>query len=248
MADLKGYGYKSVSNAILRKNNYVLNEELVHLLDREGLNMRIHKSVSEGGKAYFVMKKKEVCGIIVIDYKKYYASDFVADENNEIKKSIGDKMMESAVRIEDNSAAIFGQKNKAKEDEKKKLAFAYELSELYLTDDLKSKEKIVMYDIMDILKEAAAFNDSGVKVIIWGETIVADKTLGKVGSNAMSIGVSLGMCLGAAFGGLVYLNHGDTSKFALCISFGMLIGLSIGTAYYNYSVKMDKASDENEKE
>ena len=64
-----------------------------------------------------------------------------------------------------------------------------------MSEELKAKDKIIMYDIIDELKEVAAMNDLCVKVIIWGDTIVADKTIGKIGGNESSA-ISIGMCLG----------------------------------------------------
>ena len=85
-----------------------------------------------------------------------------------------------------------------------------------------------MYDLIDELKEAAAMNDLCVKVIIWGDTIVADKTVGKIGgseSSAISIGICLGICLGASLGTIF-------GNISLGICIGISVGCAIGAGFY----------------
>ena len=112
-----------------------------------------------------------------------------------------------------------------------------------MSEELKAKDKIIMYDIIDELKEVAAMNDLCVKVIIWGDTIVADKTIGKIGGNessAISIGMCLGMCFGAAFGTIL-------GNLSLGIGIGISIGCAIGAGFYGSAKfkKMDIVNKEN---
>lgn len=101
---------------------------------------------------------------------------------------------------------------------------------LYLSEGLKSKDMTIMKDLLEELKEAAAFNDLGVKVIIWKENIIADKTIGKTSESAIAIGMCLGMSVGMMFG-VVFDNIG----IGMCL--GMSIGMLLGATYYSSSKK-----------
>ena len=117
-------------------------------------------------------------------------------------------------------------KGKQKEHEKAMTANAYVLESLYLSEDLQSKETIIMKDLLDELKQAAAFSGLGVKVIIWRENIIFDKTIGKTSESAIGIGMCLGMFVGMMFG-LVF----DNIAIGMC--FGLSMGIAIGTVYYS---------------
>lgn len=230
MSDLRGFNYSNVTLRKVKKNEFVLSQELEQQVSRDELKRKICSVLNNNGKVYFISKKKVVCGVAIIRYEKHLASELELEEGakNEAK-DMGTTMIEGAIYLENTLQEKFGtKKSKKKYTERKQTANAYILDVLYLTEELKSRDKIIMYDLIDELKEAAAMNDLCVKVIIWGDTIVADKTVGKIGgseSSAISIGICLGICLGASLGTIF-------GNISLGICIGISVGCAIGAGFY----------------
>lgn len=199
MSRLRGYDYRKVSLKKLRKDKYVLSSEIEMQVGREDLKIQMKNALSNNGSVYFISRKKEVCGVVIIKYEKDMALDFEIEEETD-------------------------------ECEKAMIANAYVLESLYLSEDLKSKDEIIRKDLSEELKEVAAWGDLGVKVIIWGEHVIADKTIGKTGESAIGIGMCFGMSVGMMFG-VPFDNIG----IGMCI--GMSIGMLLGTAYYSSAKK-----------
>ena len=248
MAELKGYSYSDISLRKLNKDKFVLSSELEKKVSREVLKKEMAEVLTNNGKVYFINRKKEVCGAVIIRFEKHLATEFELEEEKDSKPAdMGSEIIEGAIKLEDKLQRKFrNEKSMAKYEEQKLTANAYVLAKNYLTDELQEKEKLIMFDVMDMLKEAAAMNDLCVKVLIWGDNIVADKTLGKTGgsdSSAIAIGMCLGMSIGVMFG-LAFDNVG----VGLC--FGLAIGAAIGAGYYS-SAKVknfDKKPTEQEEE
>jgi len=236
MSDLRGFNYSNVSLRKIQKDKYILSKELELQISRTELKKKMVAVLDNNGKVYFICKKKEVCGVVVVRYEKHFASEFEFEGKSSETKDMGTVMIEGAIHVEDVLQDKLGtEKSKKKYAEQKQTANAYVLEGLYLTEELKAKDKIIMFDIIDELKEVAAMNDLCVKVIIWGDTIVADKTIGKIGGNessAISIGVCLGMCFGAMFGTI-------SGNLSLGICIGISIGCAIGAGFYG-SAKLKK--------
>lgn len=246
MSDLRGFNYSNVSLRKVQKDKFVLAKELEQQISRDELKKKMVAVLNSNGKVYFICKKKEVCGIVIVRYEKHLASEFEfeIDGKSSATKDMGTVMIESAIHVEDALQDKLGtEKSKKKYAEQKQTANAYVLEDLFMSEELKAKDKIIMYDIIDVLKEVAAMNDLCVKVIIWGDTIVADKTIGKIGGNessAISIGMCLGMCFGAAFGTIL-------GNLSLGIGIGISIGCAIGAGFYGSAKfkKMDIVNKEN---
>lgn len=237
----KRFDYSKVSLKKIQKDKYILSSDIEGMISRNELNVKARNALTTNGRVYFLSRKKEVCGVVIIRYEKHMASDFNFDdkdgEEQETKQqadNLESLIMDKAVEFEEKSQ-IGTKKGKQKENEKAVTANAYVLEALYLDEELKLKEKDIMHDLVEELKEAAAFNDLGVKVIIWGDNIIFDKTVGKTGSSAITIGMCLGMMAGMMFGVLISSNDGDSSYISLGVLFGMSIGMSLGTAYYGIS-------------
>lgn len=199
MSGLRGYDYRKVSLKKLRKDKYILSSEIEMQVGRENLKIQMKNALSNHGSVYFISRKKEVCGVVIIKYEKDMALDFEIEEETD-------------------------------EREKAMTANAYVLESLYLSEDLKLKDEIIRKDLSEELKEVAAWGDLGVKVIIWGEHMITDKTIGKTGESAIGIGMCLGMFVGMMFG-VVF----DNIAIGMCI--GMSIGMLLGTAYYSSAKK-----------
>lgn len=202
MSHMRGYDYSDVPLKKIQKDKFILSSEIEAQVTRNELKNQIEKVLSNNGRVYFISRKKEVCGVVIIKYEKHLASDFELET----------------------------EKKDERQDEKSMTANAYVLESLYLNEDLKSKDMIIMKDLLEELKEAAAFHDLGVKVIIWKETIIADKTIGKTSESAIAIGMCLGMSVGMMFG-VVFDNIG----IGMCL--GMSIGMLLGATYYGSSKK-----------
>lgn len=236
MSGLRGYDYSKVSLKKVQKDKYILSSEIEVQVEREELKTQMNNALSNNGIVYFISRKKEVCGVVIIKYEKHMALDFEieekTDELQDKKKQaegFGTIVMNKAVEFEAKHQ-IGTEKGKQKENEKAMTANAYVLESLYLSKDLKSKAEIIEKDLLEELKEAAAYNDLGVKVIIWGENIIADKTIGKTSESAISIGMCLGMSVGMMFG-VVF----DNIAIGMCL--GMSIGMALGAAYYGSAKK-----------
>ena len=247
---MRGYDYSNVSLKKIQKDKFILSPEIEAKVARNKLKIQIEKVLSDNGRVYFISRKKEVCGVVVIKYEKHLASDFELenekkderqDKQNQIDE-MGTTIMNKAIEF-DAKYQIRTKKGKEREREKAMTANAYVLESLYLSEDLKSKETIIMKDLLEMLKEAAAYNDLGVKVIIWEENIIADKTIGKTSESAIGIGMCLGMALGMMFGVMF-----DNSPTGMCIGMciGMSIGMAYGTNYYSSAKKQAFKKQKND--
>lgn len=199
MSGLRGYDYSKVTLKKIMKDKYILSSEIEMQVERENLKTQMKNALSNNGSVYFISRKKEVCGVVIIKYEKDMALDFEIEEETD-------------------------------ECEKAMIANAYVLESLYLSEDLKSKDEIIRKDLSEELKEVAAWGDLGVKVIIWGEHMITDKTIGKTSESAIAIGMCFGMSVGMMFG-VPFDNIG----IGMCI--GMSIGMLLGTAYYSSAKK-----------
>lgn len=237
MSVLKGYNYCNVSLKKLQKEKFILSSEIEAQITRNELKGQMENILTNNGRVYFISRKKEVCGVVIVRYEKHLASDFEfetekADEEQAGQSQtdeIGTSIMEQAVEFEAKHQ-IGKKKGKENAQEKVMTANAYVLEALYLNEDMKSKDMMIMQDLVEELKEAATFNDLGVKVIIWNDTIIKDKTIGKTSESAMEIGICIGLALGFLFG-LMFDNVG----FGMCI--GLAVGVTIGASYYSSSKK-----------
>ncbi len=221
MAGLKGYSYDTVSLRKIQKDKYVLSSDIMAKIGREELNSQMRDVLSNNGKVYFILQKKEVCGVVIMKFEKHLASEFELEDDKaktEEKKTdaFGSKVMDKAVEV--------GSKNK-KEMDKAVAANAYKLENLYLSEELTGKEDVIRDDLIEELKSAIAFSNLEIKVIIWGEYIIADKTIGKAGESAIAIGICLGLAVGVLYGIVI-----DNLSLGMCL--GVSIGMLLGTAYY----------------
>ena len=233
---LRGYDYSNVSLKKIQKDKYILSSEIEMQVGREDLKTQMKDALSNHGKVYFISRKKEVFGVVIIKYEKHMALDFQIEEETDERQDeqkqadkFGTIVMNKAVEFEANHQIETG-KGKQKEREKAMTANAYVLESLYLSEDLKSKDEKIRKDLSEELKEVAAWGDLGVKVIIWGEHMITDKTIGKTSESAIAIGMCLGMSVGMMFGVAF-----DNIAIGMCI--GMSIGLALGTAYYSSAKK-----------
>lgn len=118
---------------------------------------------------------------------------------------------------------------------------AYLLDGLYLDPDLQTKDKILMVDVVDELKDEAAYTDPDLKIraIVWGEEVADDGTIGKVGPGVVaryqSLGMSMGVCFGCLLGMLLFNNLAIGVAVGLC--FGTASGLGLGSAKYKKALK-----------
>lgn len=207
MAGLKGYSYDTVSLRKIQKDKYVLSSDIMAKIGREELNSQMRDVLSNNGKVYFILQKKEVCGVVIMKFEKHLASEFELEDDKaktEEKKTdaFGSKVMDKAVA-----------------------ANAYKLENLYLSEELTGKEDVIRDDLIEELKSAIAFSNLEIKVIIWGEYIIADKTIGKAGESAIAIGICLGLAVGVLYGIVI-----DNLSLGMCL--GVSIGMLLGTAYY----------------
>lgn len=221
MAGLKGYSYSDISLKKIQKDKYVLSSDIMAKIGRDELKSQMTDILSNNGKVYFISRKKEVRGVVIMKFEKHLASEFELEDDKaqtEEKKTddFGTKVMDKAVEV--------GLKNK-KETDKAVAANAYELEALYLSEELTGKEDVIRNDLLDDLKSAAAFSNLEIKVIIWGENIIADKTIGKAGESAIGIGMCFGLAVGVLYGMAT-----DNLSLGMCL--GVSIGMLLGTAYY----------------
>ena len=77
---MKGYGYSKVSLKKIHKDNYTLSPEIEKQVGRDALKNQIQNVLSDNGRVYFISRKKEVCGVVIIKYEKHLASDFELED------------------------------------------------------------------------------------------------------------------------------------------------------------------------
>lgn len=75
-----------------------------------------------------------------------------------------------------------------------------ELDELFLTQELQTKEKLIMSDIIDLLKDYIIFHDNKIKAIIWNENVLVNKSLGKDRKKYDIVCIIIGAFIGCIFG------------------------------------------------
>lgn len=223
MAKLKGYNYSKISTNKIKKNKYILSPEIEKQMNRDDLNAQMQTALSNSGLVYFISRKKEICGVVIVKYANYQTSDFELEKD--AKKA---------------SQPLETIANNTKQDAKALTTYAYELDSLYLTSDLKDKEPCIMSDCMELLKEAAIFGNLGVKLIIWGDNMIADKTIGQSSSSALSIGMCFGVAIGAAFGLLLL----DNLALGMCL--GISVGMGLSATYYAGARKKSFVESESE--
>lgn len=223
MAKLKGYNYSKISTNKIKKNKYILSPEIEKQMNRDNLNAQMQTALANSGLVYFISRKKEICGVVIVKYTNYQVSDFELEKDTT-------KASKPPKTIAKNT----------KQDAKALSTYAYELDSLYLTSDLKEKEQFIMSDCMELLKEAAIFGSLGVKLIIWGDNVIADKTIEQSSSSALSIGICFGVAIGAAFGLLLF----DNIALGMCL--GISVGMALSATYYAGARKKSFAENESE--
>ncbi|MCR5666204.1 MAG: hypothetical protein K6G01_05190 [Eubacterium sp.] len=84
MQEIKEYKYKLLSKRKLKKDNYVLSEELKDLPQRQELNTKMQQTLSANGLIFLLTKRGIVNGIIFIDKIEVnpleYGIDYISGE------------------------------------------------------------------------------------------------------------------------------------------------------------------------
>ncbi|MCR5774964.1 MAG: hypothetical protein K6G42_07760 [Lachnospiraceae bacterium] len=195
MPDIKDYKYKMLSDRKLKKDDYVVSEELKDLPERQELNRKMQETLSAEGLVFFLTKDSKVNGVILLDH-------------NEVDPS--------AYGIETDSG-----KDKAEEKESK--IYAYETREIYLNDDLKNRQDLVMKDLLSEIKEFIySYEKKEVKVIKCGDHMIAER------SKRTKYTIATCMLLGICAGALVNFIPGLNSYMGISILLGMMAGMIIG--------------------
>ena len=214
MGQLKGYSLNEASQKKIEKLNYEFCEELKGQIAKETFAEKVLAADTKNRKVYFITKKKEVHGVVSFAIRDYKADDFVVEQKSKINMALGTKDVENVE--------------------------AYELDNLYLTEDLKTKEDAIREICFSHLKEGIGNKEnSKVKAFIWGDNVLIDNTIGKSDSSSIATDLAIGLCIGMALGELLFDN------LALGMSVGMCIGLLIGASNYSIGKKREKtAADE----
>lgn len=193
---VKGYSYNQLSLKKLQKNQYVLAKELEQQVDYDELINHMKDVLLENGIVYLITRKKIIYGVAVIEYEKHRAYEFtefetIQKEKNEIFERISEKIVD------------IGEKELSFAENKKDVANAYVLKEFYLVDELQSNKETIRYDFIEQLKEKAVIDHLGVKVIVWEDDMIIDKTIGRCklpfAVICAIIGIALGILLSFVF-------------------------------------------------
>ncbi len=196
MPEIKDYKYKMFTERKLKKDDYVVSEELKDIPERQELNRKMQEILSAKGLVFFLLKNKKVNGVILLDHTE---------------------IDPSAYGIEIDSG-------KDKADEKETKIYAYETKEIYLNDDLKNRQDLVMKDLLSEIKEFIySYGKNEVKAIKCGDHMIAERS--KRTKFSISTCMLLGICAGTL---LQFILSLKIYVGSISILVGMMAGMIIG--------------------
>jgi len=76
MPELKEYKYRMFSERKLKKDNYIISEELKDIPERQELNRKMQEALSAKGLVFFLTKEKKVNGVIIADMVEVDPSEY----------------------------------------------------------------------------------------------------------------------------------------------------------------------------
>ncbi len=195
MPEIKDYKYKMLSARKLKKDNYVLSEELKDIPERQELNRRMQEILSAEGLVFFLLKDKKVNGVILLDH----------------------------IEVDPSAYGIEIDSGKDKAEEKETKIYAYETKEIYLNDDLKNRQDTVMKDLLSEIKEFVyTYSKYEVKVIKCGDQMIAEKS--KRTKFSIATCMMLGICAGALVSVIPGVNLFFGSSILVGTMAGLIIG------------------------
>ncbi len=194
MPEIKDYKYEEITEKKIKKDDYTLSDNIPGIPERSELNQKMSDILSQKGIVFFITKDKVVNGIVTLFYDSVDAAVYNLD-----------KIVKKDEKSDGNAKVNI-----------------YETKDIYLSEDLKSQENVVMKDLTEEVKEHITSYTIDVRVIKCGDVVIVDRSKEGVSIivTCMVFGLILGTVLGFVFG------EGAT-RYSL-ISTGFFLGLLFG--------------------
>ncbi|MCR5603226.1 MAG: hypothetical protein K6G27_05925 [Lachnospiraceae bacterium] len=214
MSELKGYKYKRISLKKIDNDKYPIAADLKGIPEKEELKEKLKAVLSNNGLVYYIIRDKEVHGIISAEYTQVDAAEYG------LENVVGDDS-----KTGDTSNPTVN---------------AFVSKDIYLSDDLKNNENTVMQEAVKEIEQyvgAIVSDESGThtvraRVIKCGDVLLKYK--GKKGKPSilipMAIGYVIGLLIDIIFPGLIYETRLVTPLMGMMM--GMFIGMAINSNSY----------------